>query len=217
MVMPYKDEITREIVEKTRTPLVVIDRRFDDIAMNSVTLNDRQGGYIATKYLLDRGHRQIGFASPGYLRDSSVLTDRHDGYVDALRERGIEPNPAWLFENFQQIEGGKDLGGRLIGMANRPTAIVCTEDIMACGVIQRLVRAGWSLPRDLSIVGFDDSAPAEFITPALTSVRQDMLLKAKKAFEMVLEAIRDDGDDRCINRVCELEVTITERNSVATL
>ena len=100
-------------------------------------------------------------------------------------------------------------------MADRPTALVSTEDIMACGVMQALIETGWSLPRDLSVVGFDDSAPAQIVTPSLTTVRQDVMLKAEKAFTMLREAMQND--DRRINRFCELEVSITERNSVATI
>ena len=63
------------------------------------------------------------------------------------------------------------------------------------------------------MVGFDDSSPAELITPALTTVRQDVRLKAEKAFEMLLEAIKND--DRRLNRFFELDVSMTERDSVA--
>lgn len=213
LAMPHTDEVTHQIVEGTQTPLVVLDRRFDDIAMNSVTLKDRQGGYIATKYLLERGHRDIAFACPGHMRDSRVLTDRYEGYLDAHRERGLAPNPAWLFEDYPQREGGMRVGEALIAMDERPTALVSTEDIMACGIVQRLIRAGWTLPRDFSVVGFDDSTPAEVITPALTTVRQDIMLKARSAFEMLLEAMKND--DRRLNRFCELDVSMTERDSVA--
>jgi len=200
-------------VEQTQTPLVVIDRRYDDIAMNSVTLNDRRGGYLATKYLLERGHRRIGFACPGHLFDSVVLTDRYMGYAKAHKEYGLLPDNRWLFENYQARDGGKRLGRELAAMEERPSALVSTEDIMACGVVQSLIQAGWSLPEQLSIVGFDDSAPAELITPSLTTVRQDVKLKAEKAFGMLLEAMRND--DRRINRFFELDVSITERDSVA--
>jgi len=213
LVLPHLDRITHRLVEQTQTPLVVMDRRFDDIAMNSVTLNDRRGGYLATKYLLERGHRRIGFACPGHLFESHVLTERYMGYAQAHKEYGILPDNRWLFENYQQREGGKRLGAELQQLEDRPTALVSTEDIMACGVVQALIQAGWQLPGDLSIVGFDDSVPAELITPSLTTVRQDVNLKAEKAFEMLLEAIRDD--DRRINRFFELDVSLTERESVA--
>lgn len=213
LVLPHLDEITHGLVEQTQTPLVVMDRRFDDIAMNSVTLNDRRGGYLATSYLLERGHRRIGFACPGHLFDSFVLTERYLGYADAHKEYGIVPDNRWLFEDYPQREGGKRLGAELCQMEERPTALVSTEDIMACGVVQALIRAGWQLPRDFSVVGFDDSAPAELITPSLTTVRQDVRLKAEKAFDMLLEAI--GNDDRRVNRFFELDVSMTERESVA--
>ena len=213
LVLPHLEEVTHALVERTQTPLVVMDRRFDDIAMNAVTLNDRRGGYLAAKYLLERGHRSIGFACPGHLFESVVLTNRYMGYAEALREYGLLPDNRWLFENYQRREGGKRLGVELTGMDERPTALICTEDIVACGVVQALIQAGWQLPRDLSVVGFDDSAPAELITPALTTVRQDVRLKAEKAFDMLLEAIQND--DRRLNRFFELDVSMTERDSVA--
>ena len=215
LVLPHREEITHGLVEQTQTPLVVIDRRFDDIAMNSVTLNDRRGGYLATRYLLERGHRGIGFACPGTMSDSVVLTERYLGYVDAHREYGLTPDARWLFEGYPQREGGKRLGAALSRMEQRPTALVSTEDIMACGVIQALIEAGWRLPEDFSVVGFDDSSPAQLITPALTTVRQDVGLKAQKAFELLLEAIKND--DRKLSRFFELDVSMTERDSVASL
>ena len=212
LVLPHLDQVTHQLVDQTQTPLVVIDRRYDDIAMNAVTLDDRRGGYLATKYLIDRGHTKIGFACPGHLLDSYVLTERYMGYADAHKACGIVPDNRWLFENYQQREGGKRLGAELIGMEERPTALVSTEDIMACGVVQALIKAGWNLPQDLSIVGFDDSAPAELITPALTTVRQDVNLKAEKTMELLLEAMKND--DRRLNRHYELDVSLTERESV---
>lgn len=215
LVLPHREDITHRLVEQTQTPLVVIDRRFDDIAMNSVTVDDQKGGYIATKHLLERGHRRIGFACPGYLTMSSVLNDRHIGYVRALKEYGLEPNPRWLFENYQQQEGGRQIGAALAQMDDRPTAVVSTEDYMACGIIQQLIQAGWSLPRDLSVVGFDDSMPSQLITPAMTTVHQDVRLKAEKAFNILLEAIKND--DRRLNRFYQLDVSMVLRDSVATL
>ena len=212
LVLPHLDEITRGLVERTHTPLVVIDRRFEDMVMNSVTLDDRRGGYLAARYLLERGHRRIGFACPGYLFDSTVLTARYMGYVDAHREFSLQPSNRWLFENYQQREGGLRLGEELARMDEAPTALVSTEDILACGVVQALIRAGWQLPEQLSVVGFDDSAPAELISPALTTVRQDVRLKAQRAFEMLLEAIRDE--DGAVSRTVTLDVSMTERESV---
>lgn len=212
MVLPHVDDVTRGVVEQTRTPLVVIDRRFDDIPMNAVLLDDKKGGYLATKYLLDHGHRRIGFACPG-LADSSVLQDRYRGYRQALREAGLEPDDRWLFPRHHQQQGGEIIAQALMEMGERPTGIVSTEDLIACGIIQTLHRAGWSLPEDLSVVGFDDSLPARLISPALTTIHQDISRKAEDAFELLMAAIGGDGEPHTRT----LDVSIAERESVASI
>ena len=78
LILPHEDTITRALIEKTQTPLVVMDRHYDDLQMLSVCLDDRDGGYRAAKYLLERGHRKIGFAAPS-IYESSVIRDRFQG------------------------------------------------------------------------------------------------------------------------------------------
>ena len=78
----------------------------------------------------------------------------------------------------------------LLEMADRPTAIVSTEDIMACGIVQALHQAGWVLPRDLSVIGFDDSTPAKLITPALTTVHIPKEEMGRAAVNVLLDRIR---------------------------
>ncbi len=210
LVLPHDDAVTRELIRKAETPLVVIDRHYDDLPTLSVCLDDRGGGYQAAKYLLERGHRKIGFASPSIF-DSSVIRDRFRGYRDALAEYGEAERPEWLFDNVFQQEGGERVAEALAGMADRPTAIVATEDLLACGIIKGCQARGLQIPRDLSVVGFDDSMPARLITPGLTTVAQNIREKADVAVQTLMRAIEDPSFR---DSVTVLDVRMRERQSV---
>lgn len=211
LVMPHEDTITRRLVKKSNAPLVVIDRKYSDLAMHAVCIDDRKGGYISTKYLLERGHRRIGFAGPA-IQDSSVIRDRYLGYCDALAEYGLEPNTEWVFDKYYHQEGGEIIGGLLMDMAHRPTAMVCTEDLIACGIMKAYQSRGLKVPEDISVVGFDDTLPSRLVSPAITTVKQDVFGKAHNAVEMLMDAIEHPEHKE---HYVMLNVELIERSSVA--
>lgn len=210
LIMPHEDARTRGLIKKTQAPLVVFDRHYDDLNMLSVCLDDRRGGYIATKYLLEQGHRKIGFAAPS-IYESSVIQDRFQGYLDALKEYGIAERQDWLFDNVVHQEGGQAVAEALWHMADRPTAVVATADLLACGIVRGCQARGISVPAELSVIGFDDSMPARLITPELTTVGQDILEKARTGVRLLLKAI-DDDSFRSEHVV--LDVNLVKRQSV---
>jgi len=210
LVMPHEDIITRRLVKKSNAPLVVIDRKYSDLAMHAVCIDDRKGGYISTRYLLEKGHRRIGFAGPT-INQSSVIHDRYMGYCDAMAEYGIEPNPAWTFDEYFHQEGGEIIGGLLSDMVQRPTAMVCTEDLIACGIVKVYQNKGLKVPDDISVVGFDDTLPSRLISPAITTVKQDVFGKAHDAVEMLMDAIEHPENKE---HYVMLNVELLERSSV---
>lgn len=189
-MFPHDDAITHEIVEKCEAPLVVMDRYFEDLNMLSVCIDDFKGGYLATRHLLEEGHRRIGFAGPSVFT-STVVHARYQGYAAALREYGLEPNPAWVFDSVYRNEGGMQLAESLLQMDPRPTAIFTSEDLIACGILKRFQELGFSVPEDISLVGFDNSEPSKIVTPMLTTVNQFIRRKADCAVEMLLRAMED--------------------------
>lgn len=212
LVLPHKDEITRALVRSTASPLVVMDRHYDDLPSLSVMVDDRKGGYLSTRHLIERGHRRIGFAGPA-MWASSVLQDRYAGYLAALDEAGIAPNPAWRFEGYSGQDGGEAAGRRLAELEERPSAVVATEDPVACGIVKACQARGMRVPEDLSVVGFDDSPVSRLIVPELTTVRQDIEEKARRAVGMLMEAI--EGREEAHDRRVVLDVELVERASVA--
>ena len=210
LVMPHEDKLTRGLIQKSQAPLVVFDRYYDDLQMLSVCLDDRKGEYAATKYLLELGHRKIGFAAPS-IYESSVIQDRFHGYLDALGEYGIAERQDWLFDNVVHQEGGEAVASALAEMRDKPTAIVATADLLACGIVKGCQERGIRVPSEMSVIGFDDSMPARLITPELTTVGQDIREKAATGVRLLLQAIEDNSfrDEHIV-----LDVKLVERHSV---
>ena len=213
LILPHEDAVTRELIEKTQTPLVVIDRYYDDLPMLSVCLDDRDGGYQAAKYLLERGHRKIAFAAPS-IHGSSVIRDRFEGFQTALGEYGLTAREEWLFDDVFGQEGGERTAESIFRMHDRPTAVVATEDLLACGIIKGCQERQMQIPQDLSVVGFDDSLPARLITPGLTTIKQNIREKAELSVKMLMRAIEETGFR---NEHLVMGVTVKERQSVQTL
>lgn len=213
LIVPHEDKVSCKLVKRTESPLVVLDRHFDDLPMMSVCLDDWKGGYMATRHLLEKGHRRIGFAAPT-IGTSYIIKERFRGYQEALREYGLTENPAWVFGDATHQKGGEMVGAAIAGMSERPTAMVATEDLIACGIIKGCQAHGLRVPDDLSVIGFDDSMPARLITPALTTIGQDVREKARCAAKVLLRAI-EEKDERSAHVV--LDVTLVERESVAAI
>lgn len=209
-LFPHTDSINRQLALETECPLVVMDRHFDDVPMLSVCIEDRKGGYLATRHVLEAGHREIGFAGSA-IQTSTVVQDRYQGYLDALSEYNIHPNSAWTFDGVYRLEGGVQTANQLIQMHNRPTAMITSEDLIACGIIQGYQENGLSVPKDISVVGFDNSIPSTVVTPKLTTINQFMRKKAECAVEMLLHAM-DESNYRNDLRV--FDVDLVQRNSV---
>lgn len=210
LILPHEDAVTRALIEKTQTPLVVIDRYYEDLQMLSVCLDDRSGGYQAAKYLLERGHRRIAFAAPS-IYESSVIRDRFAGFRAALAEYGLTERKEWLFDGVIGQEGGERVAEGIFRMSDRPTAVVATEDLLACGIIKGCQERQIQVPRDLSVIGFDDSMPARLISPGLTTVKQNIREKADLSVKMLMRAIEDPSFR---NEHLVMNVAVKERQSV---
>lgn len=198
----YKDLIDSQI------PVVLVDSYYAGLPFMSISLKDREGARLATKYLIKKGHTKIGFAS-GEIKEDGVTLDRYLGYKDSLLEAGIELDNNLIFEGNVSQEYGRELGYKIGKLENRPTAIFASADVIAIGLINGLKRSGLSLPHDMSIIGFDDTWLARDCDPQLTTIKQDVPLKGKIAVEMLLSKEKDLYQKDMI-----LDVELVERESV---
>lgn len=152
--------------------------RLDD-DQHMVASNDREAVAGAVAHLIARGHRRIGFvAGPEGFRSAA---ERALGYGDALDSAGIAPDAAIMAGGDYTFESGIAAGEKLLAARPRPGAIFASNDEMAAGVLHAARKQGLSVPEDLSIIGFDDTAIAAHIWPPLTTVRWPIQAMARAA------------------------------------
>ena len=140
-------------------------------------------------HLLGLGHRRIGFIR-GAARPA-LAADRLLGYRRALRAAGIPLQKELIVECGPALHDGLEAAHRLLDLVPRPTAIVGANDLMAIGVLQAAAQRGLSVPRDLSVAGFDDIDLAAYLVPPLTTVRAESEGVGRQAAELLFRRLRD--------------------------
>ena len=181
-------------VDSLRMPLIFIDVYSEEFnRFTNIRSDDKGGMYQATKYLLEQGHRQIGYV--GTASRSELDHQRYEGYALALKEFGLEPKEELLYLSYPDFEGGIKIAETILA-DNKCTAIVCSADIIALGIMNKLEQLGKKIPDDLSIIGFDDVKEASYAYPSLTTVRQNIETKGKLVMEALKQAIENEGQEK---------------------
>jgi DNA-binding LacI/PurR family transcriptional regulator len=149
----------------------------------SVGTDSVAAGRMAVNHLLELGHERIAYIAGNRSLDESL--ERQAGYEQALAGRGIPIDPALIVQGDGWVESGERAMMALLDLAYPPTAVFCFNDLTAAGALLCAYRAGFHVPRDLSVVGFDDST-ASYLVPPLTTVSQDSEKLAESALQMAL-------------------------------
>lgn len=146
----------------------VLALRTDGKSPSSVG-DDRLGGYLATRHLLDLGHRRIGIiGGPSY---ASSARGRREGYRQALAEQGIDADPTLVIESSFSIDAGTEAAQQLMQLASPPTAIFAVNDNTAIGAMSALINVGLRVPEDVSLVGYNDIPIVGRLPTPLTTLR----------------------------------------------
>jgi LacI family transcriptional regulator len=176
-------------LQQRHFPYVLVDHEGIGDIGPAVGATNRQGGFDATRYLLELGHRRIGFIS-GAL-ELGCARERLDGYQAALDQHHVPFKPSLMREGdfFQPRAYACAL--ELLDLPEPPTAIFASNDVSAMGVMEAARDRGLRVPDDLSVVGFDDIPQADHMQPALTTVRQPLEEMGRVAARLLLAMIRD--------------------------
>ena len=168
-------------------PVVLVAHRLSEIECSVVLADNRAGIRTAVAHLVEHGHQRIAFAANLQAFDAR---ERHEGYREALVEHGILARPELLFEAADNLEtGGEEVAEALLRADLPVTAIVMGTDRNAIGLIRRLTAAGYELPQDLAIVGFDDIADTRYSRPSLSTVRQPPDQIGAAAYELLRDEV----------------------------
>jgi len=182
----FKDSFF-DSVASLNVPTVLIDSYVHQPNLCNVGLEDFQGSYQATQYLIDNGHKRIAFASPS-IKDGGVLQERFLGYKAALAKASIPFDKEIIIQHEMDIESCKKAADELMQHPD-VTALVVTADIMAAGIMAALHEKGVRIPEDISIIGFDDINLCQLTAPTLTTIHQDMNLKGRLAADFMLQLL----------------------------
>jgi LacI family transcriptional regulator len=184
-----KNEILNR-VDKTKTPVVLVDREIPDSPFPAITVDNIKGGYLATKYLIELGHRRIGFLTNSLSLKN--IRDRFAGYKQALEESGLEFLPEFVLESGYRDNLAYVSVESLLARQCKPDAIFVTGDLMAIEAIRAIRNFGLEIPRDISIIGFDDIWMSQFITPPLTTIWQPKYELGKLVMDKLHRIINDE-------------------------
>ena len=171
-------------------PIVLVDRDLPHLALPAVLLDNEGAAYSAVRHLIDRGHRRIGMLSGS--ASISTTTERVAGYRRALREAGVEPDPALVISGESTSEGGAEATAALLDLDPPPTAMFSGNNLMSIGALHTITGRGLSVPDDVALVGFDDFPfPwSDAFRPHLTTGAQPTYELGRRAAEMLVQILR---------------------------
>jgi DNA-binding LacI/PurR family transcriptional regulator len=168
-------------------PLVLVDRMISDDDIIQVYLDNAEGAYSAVTHLINLGHTRIGFIMGPENVPNTYR--RKVGYVKALADHGIAVDEQLIVQGDFVTETGERAFSELIKLPQRPTAVFGSNDLMAFGFVRAANEAGYSVPGDFSVVGFDDVYLSAMMEPGLTTVKYPIIQMGKQAINVLLDSL----------------------------
>lgn len=178
------DSYVKKIVDAADVPTVLLDFQLKGVRCDAVMSSNYVGMYKVTRYLLERGHRNIAFV--GSVKANDNIMDRYYGYRKALMEMGIQERKEWILED-RNIRDGI---AKIEVPENMPTAFACNSDWAAGILYNELLRRGYRVPEDVSIVGYDNYLYDNSFAERLTTYNVDMKQMAYQAVKLLRGKIR---------------------------
>lgn len=183
---------------KMEVPFLCIDRFFDEDSFQCINIDNKQSHYQSLRYLMELGHRKIGYLTSEL--ESGALSNRKETFYEVMRKLGLEVNEDYvIYLNLLQEEAETALDAHLHKMKDLPTAFLACNDVIAIAAMHALGRAGYRIPEDISIIGFDNSGICDMVVPGLTTVHANLEKMGSMAIERIRELI--DGKNQEVLKV----------------
>jgi len=201
------------VIYDSKIPVVLLDNYFRNNDFDSVLINNTDSSFIATKFLINRGHKEIGYLK-GSIRINNFY-HREQGYIQALREYGLEVNEKYQMCLEPTMDGAyRDMKKILSSNIHMPTAFFADNDIIAFGAMRAMKEAGIKIPEDVSIIGFDDMPFCDITNPRLTTIK---VFKQEMGGIAVKRLIQKITDRDCVIQKIEVCTQLIVRESVKTI
>lgn len=204
-----RDQSVYDYLERRGIPTVLAWASSPDNDHPFVGFDNRNAMRRLADTVLDMGHRRLGMIS-GIMDGNDRALGRFQGIADALQDRGLDPDDLTVIETVYDIEAGADAFEHLMSAPQRPSVVMCGNDVLATGALARARKLGLTVPDDVSITGFDDIELAKYVYPALTTVhvphRTMGRIAAQELVNLITDAATKVGH--------ELEASIVMRDSL---
>ena len=212
MSIPMSDPNIKGL-DKSGAPWVCTCRLSDsgESNINFVDADFEGGVILAVDHLISLGHRRIALLTG--TEDLVSVKLRKQGYLKALNKNKIPIIGGYVLAGDFTSESGYALASQIMQHPSPPSALVCGDDMMAFGAIKAVTELGYSVPEDVSIIGFDDVSLSQFSTPQLTTIRQDTYQKGRFAAEILLNLLQ--GSDKGCNKQIIIDTSLIIRASTA--
>ena len=191
--------------------MVLVNRLLPGFENRCVALDDRYGAWLATRHLIQQGHKNIAFICSTHA--ISDAEDRLQGYYDALREHNLPENDRLVAFGEPDELGGEQAMTELLGRGKNFTAVACYNDSMAAGALAVLSDNSIRIPEEISLIGFDDVLVSRYVRPRLTTIRYPIVTMAQQAAELALALANNAPLPEVTNM---FSPTLVRRHSVGT-
>jgi LacI family transcriptional regulator len=192
------DRIIKRVIEKN-VPLIFFDRKKNIDGVSSVTINDYDVSYLATKHLIDQGCSRIAHFKGN--QSLEIFANRLAGYKQALLDNGLAINESYVVQTRSSVEAGAQAVNALMKLKNPPDAIFSSSDFAALGAIQELKTEGLRIPEDFCVVGFGNEPFTDFMELPMSTVDQVPLEMGKMTAKVFLEHIDNTGNVKIEKKV----------------
>jgi LacI family transcriptional regulator len=185
------EEPLLESLTVRNVPLVFVDVGPERPRISNIKIDYLHGIRQAVQHLAAMRHEKIAFIT-GPLRLKSASARRH-AFIQSMQEIGLEPETDLIIESNHTMEGGMEAFSQLLTRSVRPSAVMCSNDMTAIGVMRQSHEAGISIPKDLSVIGFDDIRLAQFVIPPLTTIQMSQAELARLAFNALMADVERES------------------------
>ncbi|TBV27646.1 LacI family transcriptional regulator [Meridianimaribacter sp. CL38] len=206
-----KNQIFNSLSRK-RVPLIFFDRKKDISGVSSVTIDDFNGAYEATKHLIEQGCKRIAHLSND--RSLEIFKNRYLGYKQAILDHGLELDESLVIETHSKVEEGRKTAKALLSMERPPDAIFSSSDFTALGAIQEIKANGLKIPEDICVVGFSNEPFTRFMELSITSVDQSPIEMGRMTAQVFLEEVNNGKNVKMEKQIVLTPELIVRKSSL---
>jgi LacI family transcriptional regulator len=184
------EALIKRVVDKNK-PIIFFDRKMNVDGVSSVTIDDYQGGYLATEHLIQKGCQLIAHLSGD--QSLEIYENRFKGYKQALLDHGIPFDENYVLRTRSNVDAGMEAAQKLLALKTPPDAIFSSSDFAALGAIQEIKNQHISIPNEFCVIGFGNEPFTKFMELSISTVDQSPLEMGKVAARVFLEQMNNNG------------------------